>query len=102
MNVLLARGSTFSTFALLASLSHIIDLCDAVHHKHQMSILVRSLLALLLLDPLMQKVDPLVILFFQLSLDALILHILQPVHLELQLIFAYHLALTNVGRASLV
>ena len=47
-----------------------------------MSILIWSLLSLPLLDPPVQVVDPLVILLLQLGLDALILHILEAVHLE--------------------
>ena len=47
-----------------------------------MSILIRSLLRLPLLDPPVQIVDPLIVLLLELSLDALILNILEAVHLE--------------------
>lgn len=102
IDVLHAWRSTFLALSLLAPFDHVIDLSDAVLHQHQVSILVGPLLALLLLNPLVQEVNALIVLFFQLSLDALVLNILQPVHLELQLVLANHLALTYVGRANLV
>ena len=48
-----------------------------------MRILVRSLLCLPHFNPLMQEVHPLLVLFLQLCLEALVLDELQSVHLEL-------------------
>lgn len=48
-----------------------------------MSILIGSLLRLPHLYPLVQEVDSLIVLFFELCLEALVLHVLEATHLEL-------------------
>lgn len=48
-----------------------------------MRILVWPLLSLPLFYPLMQEVHPFLVLLLQLGLDALILDVLEPIHLEL-------------------
>ena len=48
-----------------------------------MRVLIRTLLRLPHLDPLVQEVDSLVVLLLELSLEALVLHVLEATHLEL-------------------
>ena len=69
--------------SLCLLLIEVVDVLDAVLHQHQMCILVWSLLRLPLLNPFVQEVYSLLILFFQLCFDAFILYILQSIHLEL-------------------
>ena len=49
-----------------------------------MSILIRSLLSLPLLDPSVQEVNSFLVLLLELCFDALILDVLESVHLELR------------------
>ena len=54
-----------------------------------MSILVWTLLRLLVLDSLMQKVNSFFIFFFQLSLDTFILNVLESIHLICKLVWIW-------------
>ena len=65
----------------LCSLCILIDISNTVLHEYQMCILVWSLLSLSLLYSPVQEVDSLVILFFKFGLDALVLNILQLIHM---------------------
>lgn len=62
---------------LLSRIAH------AVLHKDLVRILIRPLLSLPHLNALVQEVHSLVIFFLQLGLETLVLHKLQPIHLEL-------------------
>ena len=74
-----------SSFGFL--LVEIIDVHYAVLHEHKMSILIRSLLRLSLFNSFIQEINSLLILLLQFCLDAFILHVLQPVHLEVVVAF---------------
>jgi hypothetical protein len=58
------------------------DVTDAVELQDEMSILVGSLLGLPFFDSSLQEVDSLFVFFLKLSLDALVLDVLQSVHLR--------------------
>jgi hypothetical protein len=76
------RSPSTLRFRLLFGLQ-VSNVRNAILHEDQVSILVGSLLLLPLLDFLVQKVDPFVVLFPHFILDALVLHILEPIHLVL-------------------
>lgn len=61
--------------------SSIIEVTHTVLHKNEVGILVRTLLCLTLLNSFVQEIDSLVVFFFELCFDALILYILETIHL---------------------
>ena len=61
--------------------SIVINVTHTVLHKNEVGILVRTLLCLAFLNSFMQEIDSLVVFFFELCFDALILYILETIHL---------------------
>ena len=61
----------------------LLGLTHAILHQDQMSILVWTLLGLSLFDSAMEEVHSLFVLLLQLCFNALVLDVLEPVHLEL-------------------
>ena len=72
----LVRGTALRV-PLLSRITH------AILHKDLVRILIRPLLSLSHFNALVQEMHSLVIFFLQLRLETLILHKLQPIHLEL-------------------
>ena len=72
---------TTSSFGLL--FVKVIDIHNAVLHKHKMSILIWSLLRLSFFNSFIQEINSFFILFFQFGFDAFVLDILESIHLEI-------------------
>lgn len=68
----------------------LVELPHAILHEDEVSVLVRSLLGLSLFDTFVQEVYSLFVLLLQLRLDALVLNVLQPIHLELGHRWVFH------------
>ena len=63
------------------AISGVIEVTHTVLHKNEVGILVWTLLCLTFFNSLMQEINSLVVLFFKLCFDALILYILETIHL---------------------
>lgn len=83
IKIILFDWRKFAAWSLLV-IWLLFGLTHAIQHQDEVSILIRSLLSLSFLDPAVQEVYSLLILLLEFCFDALILDVLESVHLELR------------------